>query len=70
MCQREFPSAFKFTGIPYVYWGNSLRDGDPEAIKLLVIKLRDAARPCLGESHDISVGINALQILVRLGRRV
>ena len=45
-------------------------DGEPDAIKLSVLKLRDAARPCLGESHDISVGINALQILVRLSRRV
>ena len=53
-----------YIGIPDTYWGNSLRDGDPEAIELSVIKLRDAARPCLSGSHDISVGINALQILV------
>jgi hypothetical protein len=68
LCAKE--EFLAFLGIPDTYWGNSLRDGDPEAIEFSVIKLRDAARPCLGESHDISVGINALQILVRLSTRV
>ena len=68
VCEKGVPCIF--TGIPGAYWGIPLRDGDPEDIILSVINLRDAARPCLGESHDISVGINALQILVRLGGRV
>ena len=68
VCQRGVSTIF--TDIPDSYWGNSLRDGDPlaESFELSVIKLReqrDTARPCLGESHDISVKINALQILVR-----
>ena len=66
-CQRAVSGVFK--GIPDKYWGILLRVGDPEII-LSVIKLRGAARLGLGESHDISVGINALQILVRLGGRV
>ena len=67
-CQRAVSGVF--TDIPDKYWGIPLRVGDPEAIILSVIKLRDAARPGLGESHDIFVGINALQILVWLGWRV
>jgi hypothetical protein len=54
-----------FGGIPNTYLGISLWDGDPEAIELSVIKRRDAARLSLRESHDISVGISAHQILVR-----
>ena len=68
MYQRGVPRLF--IGVPDTFWGNSLLDEDPGAIKLSVIKLRVAARPCLGESHDISVGINALEILVRLSGRV
>ena len=67
-CERAVSGVFK--DIPDKYWGIPLRVGDPEGIILSVIKPRDAARPGLGESHDISMGINALQILVRLGRRI
>jgi hypothetical protein len=56
-------------GIPNTYLGISMWDGDPEVIEISVIKRRDAARPSLGESHDISVGISAHEILVRLGGR-
>ena len=57
-CERAVSGVFK--DIPDKYWGIPLRVGDPEGIILSVI---NAARPGLGESHDISVGINALQIL-------
>ena len=60
VCQRGVPGVF--TDILDKFWSNPLRVGDPEDIKTSVIKLRDAARLGLEESHDNSVGINALQI--------
>ena len=58
-----------FGGIPNTYLGISTWDGDPEVIEISVIKLGRAASRLLGESHDISVGICAHQILVRLSGR-
>jgi len=58
-----------FGVIQNTYLGISFSDGDLDAIGLSVIKRRDAARLSLRESHDISVGISAYKILVRLDGR-
>ena len=55
-----------FGAIPNIYLGISLWDGGPEAIEWSAIKRRDVS---LRESHDISVGISAHQILVRFDGR-